>query len=292
MMQIPNPLKSKIINSEASFNYTFKSRLSSVYPYLPIHMYSQNLSLLRNKSKLILVGNAFFGDRTWKIFKKTDTLKETMNSLLCPFLTDYCQITIDSNEFSKADAVVYHIRDNFDFNFANVNRKPHQRFVFTLWESPTHTPNLHKFKHFFNWTMTYRFHSDIIASYYSRYAYVHHTTRLHHLMLTTDSTINSNFYASKITPQQSDEIFAKKKLGTAAALISNCGASSNRISFIHALQKYIDVKIYGRCGEACPRNRDCREFIAENFYYFLSFENSLCTEYTSKKHFQIEVIYN
>mgnify|MGYP006897135787 CR=1 FL=1 len=45
----------------------FKSRLSRYYPHLPIHIFTQNLSLVDNASKLILLGNGFFGDRHWGI---------------------------------------------------------------------------------------------------------------------------------------------------------------------------------------------------------------------------------
>ena len=79
-----------------------------------------------------------------------------------------------------------------------------------------------------------------------------------------------------------DKILQKKKLGIAAALISNCRGSSNRLAWISKLQRYIDVKVYERCGESCPSKINCRQFIAENYYFILSFENSLCLEYTSK----------
>ena len=45
----------------------FQSRLSSWYPHLPIHMFTQDLSSLTNTTKLILIGNGFFGDRNWGI---------------------------------------------------------------------------------------------------------------------------------------------------------------------------------------------------------------------------------
>jgi len=35
------------------------------YPHLPIHMFTQNLSAMKNISKLILLGNGFFGDEKW-----------------------------------------------------------------------------------------------------------------------------------------------------------------------------------------------------------------------------------
>lgn len=204
-----------------------------------------------------------------------------MTSLSCPFLSNYCDITTDTNRFSQADAVVYHMRDGIDRNFANSKRHSRQRFVFALWESPAHTPNLQPYVDFFNWTMTYRFKSDIITSYYSGNAYIHTSSDFYRLMIHENITRKLNLTVIKRDHRPSDEIYNNKKLGFAAALISNCGGSSNRIAFIKKLQQYVDVKIYGRCGAGCPSNMNCRQYIAENYYFILSFENSLCQDYTS-----------
>ncbi|CAF4980404.1 unnamed protein product, partial [Rotaria socialis] len=61
-------------------------------------------------------------------------------------------------------------------------------------------------------------------------------------------------------------MLTNKNLGTAAALISNCGGKSGRLTFIRRLQRHMDVKIYGRCGNQCPENVDCREFIGKRYY--------------------------
>jgi len=45
----------------------FQSYVPSYYPYLPIHIFTQNLTSLNNVSKLILLGNEFFGDQKWGI---------------------------------------------------------------------------------------------------------------------------------------------------------------------------------------------------------------------------------
>jgi hypothetical protein len=56
-----------LITNNTESNFTFESRLSEFYPRLPIHIFTQNLSLIGNRSKLILIGNGFFGDRDWGI---------------------------------------------------------------------------------------------------------------------------------------------------------------------------------------------------------------------------------
>ena len=205
-----------------------------------------------------------------------------MTSLQCPFLSNYCNITTDYNRFSNADAVVYHMRDGFDKNLVEQKRQSNQRFVFTLWESPPHTPDLKPYRNFFNWTMTYRWKSHVVTSYYSGNAYIHTSSDFYRLMLRENSTKKLNLIVNKCDHRPSDEILQKKKLGIAAALISNCGGTSDRLRLIKELGRYISVKTYGRCGEGCPPNINCRKFIAENYYFILSFENSLCTEYTSE----------
>jgi hypothetical protein len=182
------------------------------------------------------------------------------------------------SRFSEADAVVYHLRDSIDRQFAESKRRVNQRFIFTLWESPAHTPSLQSYANFFNWTMTYRFNSDIVSSYYFNGPYVHALSSYYRRLIDGNGT--RTLRASDYRP--SNATLAKKKLGIAAALISNCGGTSRRLEFIHKMQKYIDVQIYGRCGKACPPNVNCRQFIAENYYFILSFENSLCLEYVSK----------
>jgi hypothetical protein len=111
---------------------------------------------------------------------------------------------------------------------------------------------------------------------------VHISSPFYQLIVQENATKELNYQVHQFDHRPSDGILKKKKLGTAAALISNCGGSSNRLAFISRLKQYVDVKVYGRCGDGCPANRNCREFIAENYYFILSFENSLCSDYTSK----------
>ncbi|CAF5209191.1 unnamed protein product, partial [Rotaria magnacalcarata] len=89
----------------------FQNRVSDYYPRLPIHIFNQNVSLIGNTSKLILLGNGFFGSRDWGIAVPGRSSTQKMTSLFCPFLSDRCDITTDLDRFTEADAVVYHMRD-------------------------------------------------------------------------------------------------------------------------------------------------------------------------------------
>lgn len=64
-----------IING-IKMNFEFESRIYDYYPHLPIHIFTQDLSLIGNKSKLILLGNGFFRDRYWGFAKPNRSSKE------------------------------------------------------------------------------------------------------------------------------------------------------------------------------------------------------------------------
>jgi hypothetical protein len=57
----------------------FESRISDYYPRLPIHIHTQNISLIGNTSKLILLGNGFFGERDWGIASSKRSSTEISN---------------------------------------------------------------------------------------------------------------------------------------------------------------------------------------------------------------------
>ena len=131
---------------------------------------------------------------------------------MCPFLNDRCEITNDKNRFREADAVVYHIRDSIKLNDKLLkHRHPSQRFVFALWESPAHTPDLRRFENFFNWTMTYRLDSHIFAGYFTENSY--HSKG--------SPWLESAQFHQREKLVLHKNINTRRKTGTVAALISN-----------------------------------------------------------------------
>ena len=54
-------------------------------------------------------------------------------------------------------------------------------------------------------------------------------------------------------------------------------------------QKYINVDIYGKCGNLqCTKTTmlKCKELLNTTYYFYLSFENSLCRDYITEKFFR------
>ncbi|XP_053206521.1 glycoprotein 3-alpha-L-fucosyltransferase A-like [Panonychus citri] len=77
-----------------------------------------------------------------------------------------------------------------------------------------------------------------------------------------------------------------KKSRNVAWMVSNCGASSGRDEYAKELARYIDVDIYGACGSfKCPSSKGsyCYEYFEKKYRYYLSFENSICTDYYTEK---------
>ncbi|RMZ95415.1 Glyco 3-alpha-L-fucosyltransferase A, partial [Brachionus plicatilis] len=150
---------------------------------------------------------------------------------------------------NKADLVIVHMRDGI--SSIPLDRNQNQRWVFTLFESPVHSPNLKKFNGIFNLTATYRVDSDFPFFY------------------------TTNFLAGKTD--------------FAAAVISNCGGTSKRLELIRELQKYVSVNVFGKCGKPCPNQfknatlGDCKNILATEYKFYFAFENSVCKDYITEK---------
>lgn len=81
----------------------------------------------------------------------------------------------------------------------------------------------------------------------------------------------------------------KSKTKTAAWFVSNCLADSNRGALTKKLQEFIDIDIYGNCGNlSCPKDsdKDCNDMLSSTYKFYFSFENILCVDYVTEKVFR------
>ncbi|BFZ14331.1 hypothetical protein BsWGS_17370 [Bradybaena similaris] len=53
------------------------------------------------------------------------------------------------------------------------------------------------------------------------------------------------------------------------------------------MQKYIDVDIFGSCGTPCTKTNSSCDNWPTKYKFYLSFENSLCTDYVTEKFFKL-----
>lgn len=145
-------------------------------------------------------------------------------------------------------------------------RSPHQRYIYANAEAPARFYGPSKTQYvindFFNWTMTYRFDSDIV--------------RRHGFIVKKDTKY-------KIPSKD----YFKNKTGTVAWVVSNCNSATNRRDELaKKLGKYVSLDIYGRCGDK-ECTEDCFDMIERKYKFYLSFENSHCRDYTTEKLYKI-----
>lgn len=109
------------------------------------------------------------------------------------------------------------------------SRRASQRYVFVNEESPAldSRVNLTLLNGFFNLTMTFRSDSDIRWPYGMM---VPETTKI-----PANDTMVTNY--------------AQGKTKLIAWFVSNCHSDSMREKYVENLKKYVDVDVYGKCGD-------------------------------------------
>ena len=178
-----------------------------------------------------------------------------------------CTVTDNRDLVHRADAVVVLVCRIGDSR-PLVARSSGQIWIAFGLESPVHYGGHHDspaWRSMFNWTMTYRTDSDIFYPY------------------------GFLVFRSRPPLKNYTEI-AFNKTKPVAWFVSNCNTQSRRLQYIQQLQKYIDVDVYGGCGKLhCPRSNenDCLRLLNSTYYFYLSFENSLCRDYVTEKFFKV-----
>lgn len=144
-----------------------------------------------------------------------------------------------------------------------ISRHPDQIWIYYNLESPVVSPDYFMIGNVFNWTATYRSDSTIVAPYERWHA-------------TDSSILLSRNYA-----------FGKTK--KVAIFVSNCDTTNQRLKYVQELSKYIEVHIYGGCGNyTCGREREqeCFSMLKKDYKFYLAFENANCRDYITEKFFR------
>ncbi len=240
------------------------------------HTYPKHLNLHTNKSidfeclnsskklKLILLWNKFWNipDYRYGLGIVTPFLKNN-----CP--VTQCELTTDKSRLHNSDFVIVHMIDKIDYLPQQEVRPAKQRWIFFIYESPfISNKNYSVYNNFFNLTATYRSDSDFPSPYTSQ--------------ATMNWQMNENF--------KPHIDYHKRKKKFAFALISNCQNNSRRLDYIRELRTHrIQIDVYGRCGnKKCPNFKDkseCKKYLANEYMFYLAFENSLCDDYITEKFF-------
>ncbi|CAK8674490.1 unnamed protein product [Clavelina lepadiformis] len=177
---------------------------------------------------------------------------------------DGCYLTYDKGTASKADAIVFHFAETWDSPHILPwkDRTPKQRWVWYCMEPPWNVryvmqKTLTPLNGVFNWTMTYRTDSDILASY--------------------------SISHKPIKKTIAEMIEGKTAPALAAWVVSNCAASVRK-DFVDKLTRYISIDIYGKCsGNYLCRDSVCRNQVLSKYKFYFALENSQCKDYITEK---------
>jgi len=206
--------------------------------------------------KTILYHTPFFEHADWRFGIGQEPFRQCK--------VQNCYVTDNRSHFehyNQFDAILFHVRDIRDFPKQSL-RLPHQIYVMFSMETPLNADfPYRKFDDFFNWTMTYRRDSDIVAPY--------------------------GWVARELGGKPPPDVAAlRRKTKSVAWVVSNCGTHSQREHYVEELKKHIPVDVYGMCGDfKCKRKRSssCKNDIEKDYRFHLSFENSFCRDYVTEK---------
>lgn len=198
-----------------------------------------------------------------------------------------------SGNYTNFHAIAFNGRNMKPYNLPRF-RSPHQKYIYYNMESSENYPVCHsKFDGFFNWTATYKLHSDVPTPY----------------ILIKDK------YGNIIGPKRDmhwrdnvEEVYrdhTKNKTKAAAWFVSHCQTKSNRSAFVSQLQDALypygyNIDIFGKCGTmSCPVNKkdDCHVLLKKDYFFYMSLENSFAEDYVTEKlltalnHDTIPVVY-
>ena len=208
-----------------------------------------------------------------------------------PFVSNNCPVqncVITNNRshlsnLNEFDAILFHIRDLKNAIPKATMRKPKQRYVMFLMESPMNADFPYdRFDGFFNWTMSFRLDSD-----FSRpYGWVEpigdpfmYPPTQHNLPKMVPKR------GAEVVPADLRQIVATKTRPV-AWVVSNCGTHSQREQYVKELQKFIEVDVFGTCGHhkcSAQWGSSCITEIDRTYKFYLSFENSFCDGYVTEK---------
>ncbi|XP_046827911.1 alpha-(1,3)-fucosyltransferase C-like [Vespa crabro] len=265
-------------------SFYFDLRFKNVLNFKSNQMINHNMYVQRLRDhkmfKKILFWNGMFGNKNF-YFGDDDIFKN------CQFNKCYATYDRSFTDVENFDAILFH---GVELNENDLPKKRNikQRYVFVNLESPENRPITNGlFENYFNDTMTYRLDSDIVWPYGLVRDLKTNKIVAPSIDIVWDFPNNDdkNNKLSSVYHLKDNTTIANKKKEI-AWLVSNCPAKSGRLEYVKELSKYISVDIYGLCGDdqTCPHSRNCfKDLIEPQYYFYLSFENSLCQDYVTEK---------
>lgn len=170
-----------------------------------------------------------------------------------------CVLTANRDFFHKADGVLIHHRDiAWDTsNLPRFLRPPHQKWIWMNSESPSNTAWIPGLDELFNVSLSYRKDADISVPY------------------------------GALVPLQFEDFLdfiPSEKDKLVCWIVSNYKPEHRRMQYYEQLRKYVQIHVYGDLFEKHVSEEDYRAIVSSCKFY-LSFENSVHTDYITEKLF-------
>ncbi|KAH8868425.1 Glycoprotein 3-alpha-L-fucosyltransferase A [Schistosoma japonicum] len=209
----------------------------------------------------------------YKMNRTTDTKKIIVNygnihiNIIRNFtscFTSDCELIFDRTRWREADAVLL-----TDHLYPKGQKPPNQLWFIFVHEPPFYVKIANGLENMVNYTISYRMDSSIYVPYHN---YV--------------PTVASHGADTKY--QLPSRNYATGKSKMVAWFVSNCHSYSPRIIYAEELSRYVPVDVYGKCGnKICLRTsqENCFNLLEKHYKFYLSFENSLCSDYITEKFF-------
>ncbi|CDW55715.1 glyco protein 3 alpha L fucosyltransferase A [Trichuris trichiura] len=206
----------------------------------------------------------------WEDYSDTPTSNAYLSK--CEELN--CHVTHNRNLLPKAAAVVYYDRAIRLSSLPPKPRLPNQHYVFFLMESAHHVSSVAfnaLAKNYYTLTMSYRRDSDLFTPF--------------------------GFVRPRKTPLETPytvwKSIALSKPKNAVWMGSFCNTPSKREVYVEKLKQYMQVDVYGKCGDLkCPKTDtaymkedQCEQMLKKNYKFYLAFENSVCKDFVTEKVF-------
>lgn len=218
-------------------------------------------SVINYESPVILFYTPFFSVKPWPYFHKIPNYSEYCG---CNF--NRCEITYNKNDFSKADAIIFHGRDMPKLDvLSNLNRsrKQNQLWMYFIKENPFNAPSVQPLNQFFDLAMTYRRNSDF-SHPYGNYTKAKFNTTKKHI-----------FDIAKIKSKQ------------IAWMVSHCNTKRDKLAYI--FEAYgLQIHVGGGCKHKFKNKINCatRQCIKEmqKYKFYFAAENNFCNDYITEKY--------